>query len=200
MNPMKNAAGTDCIGLPKKRPDRLPVRLPAAFHLKHRPAPNDGVFPARTRDLNAVRTVIREAMTLYAEQSGIPKDADGLPRLEALHEPPGSVLAAIRDGRVLIARRNWKIVGTVRLDDSGEPGICILRRFAVLPGQQGSGIGLLLFNRAADSLKTAGYTEIRLFTNPNNHVLMRFYRRLGFRLLTIDESGDYPRVCLSFQL
>lgn len=200
MKMMKNAAGMDCASGPEVQPERCPARRPPTFYLKHRPAANGGVFPARARDLNAVRTVIHEAMTLYAEQSGIPKDAGGLPRLEALLEPADAVLDAIRSGRVLIARRNRKIVGTVRLDAGSESGVCMLRRFAVLPGQQGSGIGQLLFRRAADILKSSGYTEIRLVTNPNNYLLMRFYRQLGFRLLSIDDSGDYPRVCLAFNL
>ena len=55
-------------------------------------APNIGVFIASPQDLSSVMTVVRKGMTEYAQKANIPQDENGIPLLEALHEPKAVVL------------------------------------------------------------------------------------------------------------
>lgn len=163
-------------------------------------APNDGIYFAQPRHVNSILKCVREAMLEYARDSGIPTDEDGIPLLDSLHEGPDQILAAIQHRQILVARRNWKIVGTARLDMDLTASICYLRRYAVIPGQQNNGIGRLLFERAAEEARKAGLRELRLITSSAHHRLLSYYRHLGFEVIAIDETGPYSRTLLAFQL
>ena len=163
-------------------------------------APNIGVFIASPQDLSSVMTVVRKGMTEYAQKANIPQDENGIPLLEALHEPKAVVLQAIRENRVVIARCNWNIVGTLRLDPDQETGICYLRRFVVLSNIRGQGVGHLMFQRANKYASSWGSKSIQLYTNYDNRPLMKFYESLGFHVLSIDHSGTYPRALLTCPL
>jgi ribosomal protein S18 acetylase RimI-like enzyme len=164
--------------------------------LDHNSTVNAGIYFAAPEDVTSILTVIRRAMTEYARNSGISDPQ----QLEALSETGESILEHINKGEFLVARRNWQIVGTALLDRSESPDLCYLRRFAVLPECMGSGIGKLLFRCAVQFLHSESCREIRLYTAYSNHPLIAFYKRLGFHLLEVDESGSYPKALLSYSI
>ncbi len=159
---------------------------------------NSGVFLATRDDASSIMTTVRRAMLEYARNSGIPDGNDGLPLLEAMHDTKADVLAAIENGQILVARRNWQIVGTTQLDIQEDGDICFLRRFSVLPEYMGTGIGKLLFHCAVSHLKARNCREIRLFTAYSNHPVISFYERMGFHIIEVDNFGVYPRALLGY--
>lgn len=161
---------------------------------------NAGVFFAAPRDLTSIMSTVRHSMTDYAKIVGIPEDENGVPQLAALHDTEEDVLAAIKQGKVIVCRRNWQIVGTACLDRTDNGDICYLRRFAVLSEYRGSGIGKLIFELAAEHLWETGCKEIRLFTAYQHRQLIRFYEKLGFEIMSVDDSGPYPRATLVYRL
>ena len=152
------------------------------------------IRPAVAADIPALHRMIRDAMLLYAEASGIPGD------LESLRETPSDVERHVREDDVLVAEYlqggGSSLVGTVRLSSENEPDVVYLSRFAVDPELQRIGVGGALMHAVDLYAAARKTTAVRLHTSLSNLPLVRFYRARGFRIIDSDEARGYPRALL----
>ena len=141
---------------------------------------------ATTDDVTELHELIRLAMQVYAEQSGIetPLDAQMETREDLVHH--------IEQDQVLVAVLQGQLAGTVRLVRLDEQ-TAYFCRFAVLPGYQHSGVGQMLYQAAENWLADQGFTSVILHTALTNAPLVSFYRLRGFELIETHDSRGYPR-------
>ena len=159
-------------------PQALPVRVRAAV----------------AEDAPALHALIRDAMRLYAEASGIPGT------LESLTESVADVLRHVREDDVLVAEYGhegaYSLVGTLRLSAADEAGVAYLSRFSVDPDVQRIGVGGALMHAVDVYALEHHLRTVRLHTALSNDPLIRFYRARGFVVLGSEDSRGYPRARL----
>ena len=141
---------------------------------------------ATVDDAPELHDLIRQAMAVYAEQSGIETP------LDAQMETREDLVRHLQEDQVLVAVLHDQLAGTVRLVrlDDQTAYFC---RFAVLPGYQRSGVGQMLNQAAENWLADQGFTSVILHTALTNAPLVSFYRLRGFELVETHESRGYPR-------
>ena len=103
----------------------------------------------------------------------------------------------LHDGRVLVAGDGDAIVGHLQLTDAGERADAEIKNMAVLPGWQGRGIGRALVTAAIALARAEGRPRLLVATAAADTGNLRFYQRLGFRLLSVErdaftEAEGYP--------
>ena len=100
-----------------------------------------------------------------------------------------------------------QMVGVVSFDDFQEPEysavnwqikcepIAVIHRLAVDPLFQGKGFAGTLMNFAERSISEAGFQAIRLDAYSGNEMVLRFYKKLGYKIV-----GEiyFPRMKLPF--
>jgi GNAT superfamily N-acetyltransferase len=124
-------------------------------------------------EADAIAAVIRAAFEQYRGRL--------VPESGALAETGASIAACFADHEVLVARRGRSLVGCLLAKRTG--GDVHLGRLAVLPAERGTGLGSRLIALAAEQAAAAGATTLSLRTRlalPEN---IRFYERLGFRVV-----------------
>jgi ribosomal protein S18 acetylase RimI-like enzyme len=84
-------------------------------------------------------------------------------------------------GLCFVATSGDRIVGTVLCGHDGRRGI--LRHLAVIPEFRNRGIGRALTARCLRALARQGVGKCNIFVMDGNLEGMRFWRRLGYRLL-----------------
>lgn len=141
---------------------------------------------ALPEDASVLEPIIREAMSKYREDSGIPGS------LDALRETASDVEAHIRRDLVLIAFHHDQAVGTVRIS-ALSPDTAEISRFAVLPSAQKTGVGSKLYADAEAWILREGYRRIVLHTALTNHHTVRFYTGKGFDHAGTSTDRGYPR-------
>ena len=110
----------------------------------------------------------------------------GIPPLtQSLEELSASLRA---DGTVLVARRDARIVGAVRVHER-EDRTWWVSRLMVAPDQQGHGLGSALLRQALDLVPAGAAAE--LITGAASKRNVALYRRFGFRVVAegVDEVG-----------
>ena len=148
---------------------------------------------ATVDDAPELLELIRQAMAVYAEQSGIETP------LDAQMETQEDLVSHIMADQVLVAVLNDRLAGTVRLvrlDDQ----TAYFSRFAVSPGNQRSGVGQMLYQAAENWLADQGYASVILHTALTNEALVTFYRLRGFELVETHDGRGYPRGTFRKQL
>lgn len=144
---------------------------------------------ATERDYEALCTIIEQVDSIHR---------DALP--ERFKGPDGPsrereyVLNAIRssDVDIFVAQTESRLAGFVHIVIKTVPDIPILvpRRYAVVENlavreeHRRSGIGLALMERAEDWARANGATSIELNVYAFNKVAQRFYRELGYEILS----------------
>lgn len=141
---------------------------------------------AKITEASEISTVIRQAMSQYAEDSGISII------LDSLKEPPCVIEEYIRTDCIYVALKCQRIVGAVRISDCTDRSVRI-SRFSVLPSLQKSGVGNLLFNAAEQYIHDRNYVRAILYTATSNLYTVRFYTARGFHLTHTDPDCGYPR-------
>jgi uncharacterized protein len=132
------------------------------------PLPLPMVRRAAGGDLAAVQQVVQEAYGKYVERIGrrpVPMDSD----YEAL----------VAQERVWVADDGGQVVGILVLEE--EVDHLLVENLAVAPSAQGRGIGRRLLDHADDQARSAGLTEVRLFTHEAMTENIAYYPRRGFR-------------------
>jgi GNAT superfamily N-acetyltransferase len=122
----------------------------------------------------------------------------GLDELFALADDSPQAVQRYRElGRVLVARDGSVVIGHLQLIE-GEGGLEV-KSLAVTEERQGAGVGRTLMERAIEVARGEGRAELVVSTAAADTRALRFYQRLGFRLLRVvrdvftPETG-YPAI------
>lgn len=100
------------------------------------------------------------------------------PPADALAETEATIAAKLANFGGLIARLDGRPVGTLILDPAGHS--IFIRRFSVLPGEQGHGIARAMVEAAATSLGDE-FRDIVVLAREELPRNIRFWERQGFR-------------------
>ena len=101
--------------------------------------------------------------------------------------------AYIDAGRVLVAVEGGKPVGHLQLTDTGEPDTVELKNMAVLESHQRRGVGSALVAAAVERLRHGGRSRLVVATAAADVGNLRFYQRLGFRMVSIERDAFTPQ-------
>ena len=106
-----------------------------------------------------------------------------------LAEEPEVLDTYLSHGRVLVAREAGVAVAHLQLTDPGQPGTLEVKNMAVAETHQGRGIGRALMERAIAECRTEGARTLLVATATADTGDLRFYQRLGFRLLRVQRDA-----------
>lgn len=125
---------------------------------------------------------------------------DALADLFALADDSSAAVRSYRDlGRVHVARDGSNVIGHLQLTAGDRDDEAEVKSLAVREDRQGEGIGSVLVRRATVACREERCTTLLVATAAAGTGVLRFYQRLGFRLLRVErdaftaESG-YPEI------
>jgi len=124
---------------------------------------------------------------------------DELADLFALADDSPAAVGAYRDlGRVLVARDGATVIGHLQLV-AGDGGAGEVKSVAVREDRQDAGVGRLLVERAIEACREEGWPVLLVATAAADVGVLRFYQRLGFRLLRVERDAftadtGYPEI------
>jgi predicted N-acetyltransferase YhbS len=95
-------------------------------------------------------------------------------------------------GRVLVARDGPEIVGHLQLLPMSSDGEIELKSMAVVPGRRGASVGRSLIEAAIERCRAEGASRIVVSTAAASTGNLRFYQRVGFRMLSVDRDAFTP--------
>jgi GNAT superfamily N-acetyltransferase len=125
---------------------------------------------------------------------------DELADLFALADDSPAALSAYRDlGRVLVARDGPVVIGHLQLVAADSAGAAEVKSIAVREDRQGRGVGRVLLERAIAVCRDEGRSVLVVATAAADVGVLRFYQRLGFRLLRVERDAftleaGYPEI------
>jgi GNAT superfamily N-acetyltransferase/catechol 2,3-dioxygenase-like lactoylglutathione lyase family enzyme len=114
------------------------------------------------------------------------------PLFALAEDSPRRLDASLREGRVLVATDGGELVGCTQLVDAGANDALEVKTLAVIEQRQGEGIGRALMGRAVTECRAAGAKRILVATAAADTGNLRFYQRLGFRLLRVERDVFTP--------
>lgn len=118
---------------------------------------------------------------------------DELADLFALADDSPAAVSTYRDlGRVLVARDGPAVIGHLQLVAAGGAGTAEVKSIAVREDRQGTGVGRMLLERAMAACREAGGSVLVVATAAADVGVLRFYQRLGFRLLRVERDAFTP--------
>lgn len=145
--------------------------------------PNVQIRIAKPDDADEIAEIIYEAFApfenLYTPEAFAATTIGAEKILERLAEK-GAIWAVLKDG---------KIVGTVSVAPDGER--LYIRSMAVLPSDQGSGIGRTLLKTIDDYAIENGFEKLFLYTVPFLHGAIRLYEKNGFVRSDLETEGFF---------
>ncbi|MBP7175580.1 MAG: GNAT family N-acetyltransferase [Thermoclostridium sp.] len=142
---------------------------------------------AEVSDASEVYAIIQSAFREYALTAG-------LTEVDALRETVADIKMEIRDKVVYIALIDKVVVGTIRVDISGDTAY--ISRFAVNSSHRNIGIGKSLMNLVDKYLISKHVRQVSLHTASRYYILMRFYYGRGFYVESVTHDRGYPRARL----
>jgi GNAT superfamily N-acetyltransferase len=92
-------------------------------------------------------------------------------------------------GRVLVARRNGRLLGHLQLVPTNDREEIELKNMAVRPQYQGTGIGRALVNEAVKACRAEGWSRLVVATAAADIGNLRFYQRVGFRFTAVERDA-----------
>jgi len=95
----------------------------------------------------------------------------------------------LEEGRVLVATQGRSLVGHLQLVETADPADIELKNMAVVPDEQGTGIGRALVTAALTASATEGRARMLVATATADIGNLRFYQRLGFRFLAVERDA-----------
>jgi ribosomal protein S18 acetylase RimI-like enzyme len=112
------------------------------------------------------------------------------PLFELAEDSAAELDSYLQLGRVLVAvTTDEEIVGHLQLVDTGEAGRGELKNMAVTEALQGRGIGRALVGAAVASSASQARSTVVVATAAADIGNLRFYQRLGFRMLSIERDA-----------
>lgn len=118
--------------------------------------------------------------------------SDLRPFFELAEDSEAQLNGYIDLGRVLVARDLQEIVGHLQVIVTDEPQTLEIKSLAVIPEQQGRGVGRLLIDQVAIMTADEGITTLLVSTAAASVGNLRFYQRVGFRMLSVDRDAFTP--------
>jgi predicted N-acetyltransferase YhbS len=115
-----------------------------------------------------------------------------LPLFELADDSSARLDRYLDAGDVLVARHGDEIVGHVQLVPTGNVGDVEIKNMAVATARQGTGIGRLLVEHALARARDEGASRVLVATGTADVGNLRFYQRLGFRMLSIERDVFTP--------
>ena len=125
---------------------------------------------------------------------------DPVAELFALADDSPTAVLSYRDlGRVLVARDGPTVIGHLQLIDGGRAGEAEVKSLAVREDRQGAGVGRMLVNHAVAVCRDERRSTVLVATAAADTRVLRFYQRLGFRLLRVERDvfateAGYPGI------
>jgi len=118
---------------------------------------------------------------------------DELADLFALADDSPAAVREYRElGRVLVAREGATAVGHLQLIDGARDDESEVKSLAVRADHERTGVGRSLIERAAAACHAEGRTTLLVATAAADTGVLRFYQRLGFRLLRVERDAFTP--------
>lgn len=114
------------------------------------------------------------------------------PLFELAEDSPQRLEAALGRGRILAARDGGALVGCLQLVDGPSAGEREVLTLAVVARRQGQGIGRALVERAVAECRADGTGTLLVATAAADTGNLRFYQRLGFRMLRVERNAYTP--------
>jgi len=135
-------------------------------------------------DAPYIYTLLQNAFREYAETIGISE-------LDALKETISDIEYEINNNTVYVAIIDGHIIGTIRVEISGDEAY--ISRFAVNSSHRNMGVGESLINLVDKYLKSKCIKRAFLYTASHNINLVRFYYSRGFYIDSVSHERGYPR-------
>lgn len=144
------------------------------------------IVEACENDLDEVRAAFRE----YARWLGVNLAFQGdfeqeLAKLPGAYGRPA--------GRLLVAKVDTKLAGTVALRPLGE-GVCEMKRLFVRDAFRRMGLGRRLVDRVLDEAQKIGYQRMRLDTLAHMTEAVTLYKSTGFQVIPAYYHNPLPNV------
>jgi predicted N-acetyltransferase YhbS len=98
----------------------------------------------------------------------------------------------LREGEVLTAVDEGEVVGHLQLVPGGEEGVVELKSMAVIESRRGAGLGRALVEAAVRRCRERGARRLLVSTAAASVGDLRFYQRVGFRMLGIERDAFVP--------
>lgn len=161
---------------------------------------------ALVEDAPALSELIKASMYNYCTDSGISTDL-----LESMHESIEAIQNRIMFNTCLcLADEEGNLLGTVTLSFVSNPlkysfsskterflkeypKCAYISRFAVDSSLRGTGLGIMLLNKANEIARDNGYSLVLLHTALTNRERCDYYRNRGYEVLDFEDSRGYPR-------
>jgi len=144
---------------------------------------------ARIEDVAVVHEVVRGAFEEYRGVLAV--------SASALDETLEDVRREISGGRVLVALEGGEVVGTVRYEL--KPDCLYVGRLAVLPAYRKHGVGAAVMAYVEGLAPRLGRRRIQLATRESMPGNLRFYERLGYRVVERVAHARGPDVTVWFE-
>lgn len=100
--------------------------------------------------------------------------------------------AYLDQGDVLVARVGDELVGHLQLVRTAQPGCPEIKNMAVAESRQGTGIGSRLVRAAIEFARERAARRMLVATAAADTGNLRFYQRIGFRLLSVERDAFVP--------
>lgn len=114
------------------------------------------------------------------------------PLFELAEDSVAQLDAYLDEGDVLVARLGDDEVGHLQLVGTGTPGEVELKNMAVDESLQGAGIGRRLVHAAFEHARSRGAHRMLVATAAADIGNLRFYQRVGFRMVAVDRDAFVP--------
>lgn len=95
-------------------------------------------------------------------------------------------------GRVLIARDGDLVIGHLQVVPTDRPAELEIKNLAVVPARRGTGVGRKLVAAAVDASRAEDRRVLLVATGAADIGNLRFYQRVGFRLLSVERDAFTP--------
>ena len=126
--------------------------------------------PARMEEAEAIAALIRRAFAQYRGRIQ--------PEASALRESADSVRSAMETDRVVVARREGRIIGCIAIQQRAD--LAVARRLAVDPAERRRGVGGALMAEAEVLARGLGFARLRVETRLALAENRMFFKALGF--------------------
>ncbi|MFZ3063033.1 MAG: GNAT family N-acetyltransferase [Actinomycetota bacterium] len=140
--------------------------------------PFDGVYPERSRGTQDRLDIVELKqldLSLLRELARFEEEA---------YEVGGfnewSLVIFVRNGRLLILKKEGEIVGTAELIKDWDSGKAYLAGFAIKREERGKSVGSYFLGEILRRLKNAGFPGVELTVSSKNIAALRLYQKFGF--------------------